>query len=299
MIPVKLTLKNFMSYGEERTELNFAGMHVVSLSGDNGNGKSALLDAITYALWGKTRASGSQVSSEEDLIRLGAEDMEVTFEFLLGDDQYRVIKKRSRRTRSGDWQVHLCDPSGVWRPVGATGTRETEKVLVRILRMEYETFLNSAYIQQGHADEFTRQKPDARKRILADILDLSRYDRLEEMAKERRNEADLQLKELDGEIRLYESRAGEGEALRAKLLEQEAALLTWTTERTIREEKLNDLRKRQASLDEKAQFLQRREEMLKEAEHEVADVDAQIARLRLKIEADAGLPGAAGDTHRA
>ena len=49
-----------MSYGDDRQSLEFAGMHVACLSGDNGNGKSALLDAISYCLWGKSRATGSQ-----------------------------------------------------------------------------------------------------------------------------------------------------------------------------------------------------------------------------------------------
>jgi exonuclease SbcC len=289
MIPVKLTLRNFMSYGEEPTTLDFAGMHVACLSGDNGNGKSALLDAITYALWGETRASGSQASSEDDLVRLGAEEMEVTFEFLLGEDRYRVIKKRNRRTRTGDWQVHVADPDGTWRSAGGSGMRDTERQLIRILRMEYETFLNSAYIQQGRADEFTRQKPDARKRILADILDLSRYDRLETMAKEHRAECDLALKDLEGEIRHLEARASEEPDLRKQRTEGEEALRTWTAERAAREERRDLLRERLAKLDEKAHRLRDLEERSREVSHEVADMEAQIARLNGKIEQDAAL----------
>jgi len=289
MIPLKLTLSNFMSYGEERTTLDLAGMHVVCLSGDNGNGKSALLDAMTYALWGKTRASGSQASSEDDLVRLGAEEMEVTFEYLLGDDRYRILRRRNRRTRTGDWQAQVCGPDGTWRPIGGIGMRETERHLSRLLRMEYETFLNSAYIQQGHADEFARQKPDARKRILADILDLSRYDRLEQMAKDRRNECDLALKDLEGEIRHLEARAAEEQIYQERLREQEAALAEWTAERTKREEALNRLRAQQVELDAKAQRLHEREEKLREVEQDVREMQAQIERLRGKIAQDAAL----------
>src|SRR2546427_8225722 len=110
-----------MSYGDERTVLDLAGVHVACLSGDNGNGKSAILDAITYALWGKTRASGSQASSEDDLVRLGADDMEVELEFRLGEDHYRAIHKRSKARRAGDWQLHLKDSATEWRPVGGSG----------------------------------------------------------------------------------------------------------------------------------------------------------------------------------
>src|SRR5436190_17095909 len=105
MIPIKLTLKNFMSYGEEETTLPFEGLHVACLSGDNGNGKSALLDAMTWSLWGKTRASAVKAVSEDDLIRVGAEEMEVRFEFELNDSLYRVVRKRKRGKTAGtsDW----------------------------------------------------------------------------------------------------------------------------------------------------------------------------------------------------
>ena len=47
MIPVRLQLRNFMSYGDEPQSLDFDGFHLACLCGDNGHGKSALLDAIT------------------------------------------------------------------------------------------------------------------------------------------------------------------------------------------------------------------------------------------------------------
>lgn len=291
-----------MSYGEERATLDFSGMHVACLSGDNGNGKSALLDAMTYALWGKTRASGSQISGEDDLVRLGAEEMEVQFEFRLGDDLYRASRKRSRRTRTGDWQVFLCDTTGTWRPVGGSTMQETGRNLIRLLHMEYETFLNSAYIQQGHADEFTRQKPMDRKRILADILDLSRYDRLEEMARERRTEADLVLKDLEGEIRHYETRAGEEAVYRERLKEQEEAAAIWAKEREAREVRLNVAREQQAALETKVQALRQREERLHEVEGEQEELERRIVVLRGRIEQDAALiaqkPGLLTDIER-
>ena len=55
MIPLKLTLSNFLCYRENVETLDFAGVHVACLCGANGHGKSALLDSITWALWGKAR----------------------------------------------------------------------------------------------------------------------------------------------------------------------------------------------------------------------------------------------------
>jgi exonuclease SbcC len=91
MIPTKLALRNFMCYRENVSPLHFEGFRVACLCGDNGNGKSALIDAITWALWSKARAR-----SDDDLIHLGQREMEVEFEFIVSQNQYRIIRKRAK-----------------------------------------------------------------------------------------------------------------------------------------------------------------------------------------------------------
>ena len=54
MIPLRLKLENFLSY-RDAVELDLQGVEVACLCGDNGHGKTALLDAITWALWGGAR----------------------------------------------------------------------------------------------------------------------------------------------------------------------------------------------------------------------------------------------------
>ena len=57
MIPLSLSLRNFLSYGENVPPLDFTQFRIACLTGDNGHGKSALLDGITYALWGEARSA--------------------------------------------------------------------------------------------------------------------------------------------------------------------------------------------------------------------------------------------------
>lgn len=272
MIPISLTLKNFMSYGEEATTLSFEGLHVACLSGDNGNGKSALLDAITWALWGKTRASGVQSVSDDDLIRVGTTDMEVRFTFELSGQQYRVVRKRKRgKTSASDWQLTQVGEDGKFIPIGGGSQRETGKIITQLLSMEHETFLNSAYLQQGRADEFTRQTPINRKRILSEILGLDRYDRLEAKAKERARTQKEAADELAGQMRLLESEIAQLDDHRARLEESRSQLSEAEKRVETQEKATAKLRDRKSRLDAQANIAH-------EAEQRLLRLDAEIAQ---------------------
>src|SRR5438105_117788 len=192
MIPLSLRLHNFMSYGEDTPPLDFSRFTTACLTGDNGHGKSTLLDAITWALWGETRAKNL-----DDVVRLGQDEAEVEFIFDLENERYRVLRKRSLKTRQSALELQGFDQATQrYRPLSGANIRETEAKIVQLLHMNYDTFINSVFVLQGRADEFTTRRPGERKRILADILGLSIYDALEVRARARRNEMDLEVKTL-------------------------------------------------------------------------------------------------------
>ena len=177
MIPIKLALRNFMPYRDNVPPLYFGGIHTASIWGDNGNGKSALIDAMTWALWGRTRAK-----SDDDLIHLGQTEMEVEFDFAVEQQTYRVIRKHSKprgKRASGQSSLDLFLANGNgFKVISGDGIRQTEQKIRDTLHMDYDTFINSAFLRQGHADEFTIANPAKRKQVLADILGLSVYDEL-------------------------------------------------------------------------------------------------------------------------
>ena len=69
MIPLKLSVRNFLCYRDDVPPLDLRGIHVACLCGANGHGKSALLDAMTWCLWGQAR-TGTQ--NHNDLIAYGS-----------------------------------------------------------------------------------------------------------------------------------------------------------------------------------------------------------------------------------
>lgn len=175
MIPIQLTLKNFLSYRD--ATLDFRGLHTACICGSNGAGKSSLLEAITWVIWGESRAA-----SEDDVIQTGAKEVRVDFTFETNQQVYRVIRTRGRGSTSAlEFQIET--QQGL-RALTAKGLRATQELIVEHIKLDYDTFINSAYLRQGRADEFMLKRPSERKEILAELLKLNQYDELEDRAKE-------------------------------------------------------------------------------------------------------------------
>jgi DNA repair protein SbcC/Rad50 len=199
MIPESLRLHNFLSHRE--TDLDLRSIHVASLVGENGAGKSALLDAITWAVWGRSRAPYGR---EEDLIYHGESDVEVEFIFSMPyqsgkQHRYRILRRREQRGRRSihsmlDFEV---ETEQGWRILTSDSMRETQQHIIEHLGLDYDTFINSAYLRQGHADEFTVQTASQRKQVLGTILGLERWAGYQEQARTRLSASQGRMKELD------------------------------------------------------------------------------------------------------
>jgi exonuclease SbcC len=237
MIPQKLRLKNFLSY--QQLALDFSGLHVACICGANGAGKSSLLEAISWALWGTSRAA-----SEDDVIHVGSKETQVDFTFIAGGEVYRVIRTRSRNSSTSlEFQVQS---EGKFKSLTERKVRSTQQTIISHLKMDYETFVNSAYLRQGRADEFMLKRPSDRKQILADMLTLSQYDELAERAKDiaRTSKAESAVLEnlllhLREQIQAGEEIAPQLEALRSQLTD----LQVWESRDRSRLQIVEDLQK--------------------------------------------------------
>jgi len=282
MIPLRLSLKNFLCYREDVPNLDFTGIHVACLCGPNGHGKSALLDAITWCLWGRARGK-----THDDLISYGADECHVELEFQARETRYRAVRAHARsggRRRQGvtDLQLQVLS-AGKSEPITGNQIRETQARIDQIVGMDYDTFINSAFLLQGRADEFSNKTPADRKAVLAKILGLETYDRLQARARERLEESRTASAEMEGalgQMRRQVEEIGDpseelaGVELRLQNVEPRLE------ERRREEEELGravaELERKRAQLDE----LQRQMESIRqEAVHLESAVEAGRARV--------------------
>jgi exonuclease SbcC len=289
-------MKNFMPYRENVPTLDFTGIHLVSICGDNGNGKSAIIDAITWALWGETRAK-----RDDDLIHQNENEMEVEFEFAVGEQHYRIIRKHSRPKRKGasgqsslNFQIAA---ENSFRAIDGDSIPQTQQKIIDVLHMDYSTFTNSAFLRQGHADEFTTSSPAKRKQVLVNILGLSYYDGFETQAKDiaRQREMlraqlmisiadidrELQMKAL-GEEELQKAQI-ESEGIEKSLKEQESALSVLRQQKELLESKRAHLLQLEKNIAERAGTLTQWQEQIRQLRARITEHEAVLAK-RTEIE---------------
>ena len=281
MIPVSLRLRNFMSYGEHVPPLDFSRINTVCMTGDNGHGKSTLLDAVTWALWGQTRAKNL-----DDVVRTGQDESEVEFTFDLEGATYRVIRKRSLRTKAGlsSLELHGFDPNTeTFKSISGNSIRETEAKIVQLLRMNYDTFVNSVFVLQGRADEFTTRRPGERKRILGEILGLSVFDELEAQAKIHRGDQDHAVKNLQQRIEELQREVSEKDAIAMAVTAHQDRLSQLQLEIQDTQTRLDELRQTQHALDAQSQRAQEAERRLLQLRRERAEVEQQLANQHQRI----------------
>ncbi len=192
MIPHKLQLKNFLSYGPQLQTIDFAGHSLICLSGKNGHGKSALLDAMTWAVWGQARKVIGAAKADQGLLRLGQTHMLVMFDFEFNGTLYRI---RREYMETFNKPVAVLEFGTInaktqeFIPLTDKTIRTTQAKIEHILRLDFEAFSNTAFLRQGNSNEFSKKAPKDRKSILASILGLDQYEAIRKQALEKIKDA--------------------------------------------------------------------------------------------------------------
>lgn len=296
MIPIRLSIHNFMPYRDNVPTLDFTGIHTVSICGNNGYGKSAIIDAMTWALWGETRAK-----RDDDLIHQNQDEMSVEFEFAVSGQSYRVIRKHARprrRSASGQSSLNFQISSGDgFRSIDGDTMTQTQQKIIDTLHMDYNTFTNSAYLRQGHADEFTTSNASKRKQVLASILALDDYDNFETKAKDTARQREMvkeQLKVTVAEIEhdllqkdssiLELGKAESGLKLIEESLERHEFLLKGLrVQKEMLESKRAQSVQLEKNINERLRTLNQWQEQIKQLQSRIKEHEALLAR-RTEIE---------------
>jgi len=281
MEPVRIDLENFLSYRRETVDLT--PVTCAALAGANGAGKSSLLDAITWALFGQGTKGG--VKDIDNYVTRGETEGRVELEFRLNGNTYRVARGRSIARNKSTLEFFILDGDR-WRPLSGKTIAETQAVIESTLRMDYRTFTASSLILQGQADAFTANMTDQeRKEALARILGLDLWDRMQERAREKARTLKAEVSSLEVQAARLKEPADAAGALRQQHAEIKAALDGYAEAISHLQPVVTDL---EARLRQQPVLAERLEALKREHDrkaHEIAWVQGEVAKARAQVEA--------------
>lgn len=188
MRPVRLELKNFTAFRDAQA-IDFDGLDLFAISGPTGSGKSSILDAITYALYGYVERVGRQVGQ---LVSQGQPRLAVTFEFAVDDERFRVTRSTPVK---GNTQILLERGEGdawVQAGEGADKVGAANELIRRAVGLDYDAFTRTVLLPQGRFAEFLVGDAKERRAILTDLLGLELFERLGRRAGDAKREADAE-----------------------------------------------------------------------------------------------------------
>lgn len=189
MRPISLHVEGFTCFREPQEILDFSELSLFAISGPTGAGKSSILDAMSFALYGHVPRLGKQGVS--DVISLGRDRMTARFEFAIGPRRFRVGRELRRKRSASVVLEELTD--GTERLL-ADKVRDADEHIAALTGLQYETFIQTVLLPQGEFAKFLHSDPGERGKILRELLKLDVYERMRVRAEQESRQHQQQLK---------------------------------------------------------------------------------------------------------
>jgi len=168
-----LEVENFMPYRDPVT-LDFRDLSLFAIVGETGSGKSSIVDAICYALYGRIPRIRTENGQRENIISRGAKQFHVGLTFDLGGATYRIIRQGTATRedvqvfKDGDQLNQLLKKKDADRYIEET-----------LLHMNFDVFTRIIVLPQGQFDRFLKpDTPRSRRDILISLLSLDIYEHI-------------------------------------------------------------------------------------------------------------------------
>jgi DNA repair protein SbcC/Rad50 len=210
MRPTRLELTGFGSFREPAT-VDFADMDLFVLVGPTGAGKSTVIDAMIFALYGSVpRYDDRRLVAP--VINQGRVEAKVRLDFVVDGSGYTAVRV-VRRTQAGattkEARLERWDPADPQGPDGHTTTlagneKELTERIEKLLGLSFDHFTRCVVLPQGAFAQFLHARSGERQNLLVDLLGIEVYRRIGRRARERAKQAQVRVEHmrhrLDGEL---------------------------------------------------------------------------------------------------
>ena len=167
--------KNFLSTGDTPTRINLEAFRSSLVIGSNGSGKSTMLDALSFALFGKPHRN---INKPQLLNSINQKKCEVQVEFSVGSAEYKVVRGIKPNTFEIWLNGKLMNQE--------SHSRDYQKVLeTNILKLNHKTFHQVVVLGSSSFVPFMQLSANARREVIEDLLDIGIFTKMNGLVKER------------------------------------------------------------------------------------------------------------------
>jgi DNA repair protein SbcC/Rad50 len=226
MRPERLEVEGFSAF-RGRTDVPFAGAELFALTGPTGSGKSSLIDAIVFALYGSVPRYGRR--DVAPVVTQGMLQARVRLDFTVGGVPYTAVRvvRKDAHGKAGRAEARLESGDEVL----AASPAEVTEAVTGLLGLDYEQFTTCVVLPQGEFERFLHARPSDRQGLLVALLDLGVYERVAQLATGRQRlaegraaEIEARLARLDATDEMVEAAGARAEALTSLLTVVEEAV---------------------------------------------------------------------------
>jgi exonuclease SbcC len=187
MRPISLHIEGFGVF-RDPIEIDFDGVDYFALVGPTGSGKSTVMDAICFALYGSVPRYGDERLVGR-AVSTGKQEAKVSLTFTIGEAKYRatrVVRVRDGKTSTPEALLERIDSgSGLESELLASKVREMRPAVEQLLGLPFQHFIKCVLLPQGEFARFLHDDPARRQDLLSRLLDLDVYERIGQRARQK------------------------------------------------------------------------------------------------------------------
>ena len=184
--------KNFLSTGNSPNTVQLNRSNSTLIVGKNGEGKSTILDALTYGLFGKPFRN---INKPQLINSINGKNCVVEVEFSIGPNDYKII----RGMKPNVFQI-MCNGELVNQD---SANRDYQEILEKqILKLNYKTFTQVVILGSASFVPFMQLPAGQRRSVIEDILDISVFSVMNQILKDKVSETNESIKQMENKIEM-------------------------------------------------------------------------------------------------
>jgi len=167
--------KNFLSTGNQYTEINLDQDSTTLIVGTNGSGKSTVLDALTFSLFNKPFR---KISKSQLINTVNEKDCRVEVEFCIAETQWKVV----RAIKPNLFEIHR---NGICMDQFASVNDQQKWLEQNVIKMNYKSFTQIVILGSSNFVPFMQLSATNRREVIEDLLDIKIFSSMNNLIKEK------------------------------------------------------------------------------------------------------------------